>query len=77
MLARCVEHGIAASRLLLFICVYLRPSADAFIQVDMCGQAAAMGEQVPNCDAVFVLSGEGGDIKLHGCVEVQTISIDK
>ena len=77
MLAGCVEHGIAASRLLLFICVYLRPSADAFIQVNMCGQATAMGEQMPNCDAVFVFSGEGGYIKLHGCVEVEAILIDK
>ena len=77
MLAGCVEHGLAAVHLLPFISVYLRPSADAFIQVNMCGQAAAMGEQMPDCDAVFVFAGEGGHIKLHGCVEVETILIDK
>ena len=69
MLAGCVEHGLADVNI---VCCML-----VFVQVNMCGQAAAMGEQVPNRDAVFVFSGEGGDIKLHGCVEVEAIFIDK
>ena len=69
MLARCVEHGLANVNIVRCVLV--------FVQVNMCGQAAAMGEQMPNCDAVFVFSGEGGYIKLHGCVEVETIFIDK
>lgn len=69
MLARCVEHGLAD--------VNIARCALVFVQVNMCGQAAAMGEQMPNCDAVFVFSGEGGHVKLYGCVEVETILIDK
>ena len=69
MLARRVEHGIAD--------VNIVRCALVFVQVNMCGQAAAMGEQVPDCDAIFVLSGEGGYIKLHGCVEIEAIFIGK
>ena len=69
MLAGCVEHGFADVNI---ICCGL-----VFVQVNVCGQAAAMGEQMPNCDAIFVFSGEGGYIKLHGCVEVEATFIDK
>ena len=69
MLARRVEHGLADVNI---VCCAL-----VFVQVNMCGQAAAMGEQVPDCDAIFVFSSEGGYIILHGCVEVKAIFIDK
>ena len=76
-LARRVEHRITAAHLLPFICVHLRPSADVFVQMNMRGQAAAMGEQMPNCDAVLVFASERGHIILHRCVEVETPFIGK
>ena len=75
--AGCVEHRITAAHGLPFICVHLRPSADVFVQMNMRGQAAAMGEQMPNCDAVLVFASERGHIILHGCVEVETPFIGK
>ena len=75
--ARRVEHRLTAAHFLPFICVHLRPSADVFVQVNMRGQAAAMGEQMPHCDAVFVFASERGHIILHGCVEVETPFIGK
>ena len=75
--AGCVEHRITAAHCLPFICVHLRPSADVFVQVNMCGQAAAMSEKMPNCDAVLVFASERGHIILHGCVEVETSFIGK
>ena len=69
MLARRVEHGLAD--------VNIVRCALVFVQVNMCGQATAMGEKMSDCDAIFVFSDEGGYIKLHGCVEIEAIFIDK
>ena len=62
-LANGVENG--------FACVV------GFVKVDVCGQAAAVGKQMANGDAVFTRADKCWDVGLHGGVEVEFVLMDK